>query len=437
MYRKQVNEHSPIRILESSIHGGLGAGNLGLVMARAGVGKTACLVQIGLDDLMRERSVLHVAIDQTLDHVRSWYDTLFDDLVRRSQLEDADAIRDMIARHRVIATFTDHDVWPERLQETVRTYEDAMDFHPKAILVDGFPWSAHSQAKNAAIIGAFKSYAKLLGAELWMSALTHRRETGRHPGGLGMMAPWNEYAELIDVALFLEPKGGDVVLRLLKDHDEPEPSQTVLHLHPDTLHLVSDAEERTPSPKLPCSAHVLLSGGAQGAEAEFGACAEAWGMTEFNFSFKGRNPARKRGLVQLTDDELADGAVSPMYIEAQLHRRFPDAPQLTKVLQSIWHQVNTSGEVFAVGWVLEDGTVKGGTGWAAELARHWHKPVFVFDQDKNAWLAWSSESHAWKPCDPPRITHRRFTGAGTRHLTDAGRAAILELFERSFGKLAS
>ena len=48
MYRKQVNEHSPIRILEQSIHGGLGKGNLGVVMARAGVGKTACLVHLGL-----------------------------------------------------------------------------------------------------------------------------------------------------------------------------------------------------------------------------------------------------------------------------------------------------------------------------------------------------------------------------------------------------
>ena len=70
MYRKEVNAQSPLRILEKSIHGGLGAGNLGLVMARAGVGKTAFLVQVALDDLMRERSVLHVTLEQTVEHVR-------------------------------------------------------------------------------------------------------------------------------------------------------------------------------------------------------------------------------------------------------------------------------------------------------------------------------------------------------------------------------
>ncbi len=69
----------PLRILESSTKGGLGAGKLGVVMARAGVGKTAFLVQIGLDDAMRERPVLHIALGQELEHVQSWYDALFDE----------------------------------------------------------------------------------------------------------------------------------------------------------------------------------------------------------------------------------------------------------------------------------------------------------------------------------------------------------------------
>jgi hypothetical protein len=38
MYRKDVNERSPMRVFEKSIHGGLGRGNVGVVAARAGVG---------------------------------------------------------------------------------------------------------------------------------------------------------------------------------------------------------------------------------------------------------------------------------------------------------------------------------------------------------------------------------------------------------------
>ena len=135
MYAKDVNEHSPLRILEKSIHGGLGKGNLGVVMARAGVGKTACLVQIGLDDLMRDKDVLHVALGQTLEHVQSWYDALFDDLAVRTDLEDRDVVRSSVIKHRVIKAYADHDLTPERLERALGMLEQHMSFRPAAILI--------------------------------------------------------------------------------------------------------------------------------------------------------------------------------------------------------------------------------------------------------------------------------------------------------------
>ncbi len=39
MYRKEVNERSPMRVFEKSMHGGLGRGNVGVVAARHGVGR--------------------------------------------------------------------------------------------------------------------------------------------------------------------------------------------------------------------------------------------------------------------------------------------------------------------------------------------------------------------------------------------------------------
>src|SRR5690606_12235489 len=178
MYHKEVNQLSPIRILEASIHAVLRKEHLGLVMARVCVGKTACLVQIALDDLLRERPVLHVSLDQTMDHVLSWYDALFDDLAMTTDMEDAELARQMVQRHRMIASFTDHDLWPDRLEKTVEMFSRHLQFRPAAILVDGYPWTAHSTTENAAMIGAFKAYAKMLEAELSMSAQTHRSATG-------------------------------------------------------------------------------------------------------------------------------------------------------------------------------------------------------------------------------------------------------------------
>jgi hypothetical protein len=395
MYRKEVNAQSPVRILDTSIHGGLGKGNLGVVMARAGVGKTAALIQIGLDDLMRDRPVLHVALGQTVEHVQCWYDALFGDMAKRTNLEHRDVVAATVAAKRIIQSFPDQDLSPERLRKTVEMFKEHLNFRPAAVLVDGFDWSAHSIAENAAQVGAFKAYAKL-----------------------------------IDVALFLEPNGDDVTVRLLKDHDDAVPPATHLHLHPQTLRLVVGDEDRT-TEGLPRSAYTLLSGGAPGSETDFGQCAERWGLTELTYSFEGRRPARTRGLVNLDEDELAEGAVSPVYIEAQMHRRFPNTPLFRKTLQSIWHQVQTAGELFVVGVIQPDGTVKGGTGWAAELGRHWGKPVYVFDQARNSWVKWTDGQ--WADADAPVITRPRFTGTGTRNITDEGRAAIVALFERSFG----
>jgi hypothetical protein len=175
---------------------------------------------------------------------------------------------------------------------------------------------------------------------------------------------------------------------------------------------------------------VLFSGAANGAEAAFGAAAERHGIDEVNFTFDGHNDARKRGIRVLTQEELRHGDVSLKYVGRLMKRQYQDTPLFRKVLQSIWHQVNNGQEIYVVGKLLEDGTVKGGTGWGAEFAKLCNKPLFVFDQDLGRWHRWTGES--WELDKQPVITHHHFTGTGTRFLQDNGRKAIDELFARSF-----
>jgi hypothetical protein len=151
-----------------------------------------------------------------------------------------------------------------------------------------------------------------------------------------------------------------------------------------------------------------------------------------NFTFRGRREiGRSRGLVELSEDELRVGEVSSAYVRAHMHRTFPESAAFGRVLQVIWHQVSTAGEVFSVGAVNPDMTAHGGTGWAVELARHWGKPVHLFDQGRSRWFGWHEPG--WVEEAPPAITRPRFAGAGTRSLSNDGRAAIRALFERSFG----
>ena len=166
-----------------------------------------------------------------------------------------------------------------------------------------------------------------------------------------------------------------------------------------------------------CRDCILFSGGASGAESAFGACAERHGIEEVNFTFDGHKIVRQRGVRVLNHEELQNGDVSLAYVSRLMNRRYTDAPAIRKILQSIWYQVNSGQEIYVIGTVLEDGTVRGGTGWGAEFAKLCNKPLHVFDQEKNGWFTWTGED--WKTPDRkdgPQILHRHFTGTGTRTL---------------------
>jgi hypothetical protein len=179
---------------------------------------------------------------------------------------------------------------------------------------------------------------------------------------------------------------------------------------------------------------ILFSGGAAGAEAAFGACAERHGVEEVNFTFDGHKIARHRGVRVLNHEELQTGDVSLEYVSRLMNRRYADAPTIRRVLQTLWYQVNNGQEIYVIGHIVEDGTVRGGTGWGAEFAKLCNKPLHVFDQEKDRWFTWTGEQ--WRPrpaSDGPVITHPHFTGTGTRTLEENGQRAIDELFDRSFG----
>jgi hypothetical protein len=176
---------------------------------------------------------------------------------------------------------------------------------------------------------------------------------------------------------------------------------------------------------------ILFSGGATGAEAEFGRSAERHGVEEVNFTFEGHRIERHRGVRVLNHEELQAGDVSLEYVSRLMHRRYTDAPTIRKILQTIWYQVNNGQEIYVIGTVLEDGTVRGGTGWGAEFAKLCNKPLHVFDQEQSRWFTWTGS--AWdSDAGGPAILHPHFTGIGTRTLKKNGRDAIEALFERSF-----
>src|SRR5512143_1802641 len=151
MIRQEAILRSPLRILDRSIRGGLGKGHLGVIMAPAGVGKSACLVHIGLDALLRERSVLHVAAGQAVERVSARYDALFQELADRVDLADRGRVREAIARRRLIWSPPDGTLSARAVDEALAAFRTHLGPGPSTLLVDGFQWE---EPGAAATVGA-------------------------------------------------------------------------------------------------------------------------------------------------------------------------------------------------------------------------------------------------------------------------------------------
>jgi hypothetical protein len=233
MYRKELNERSPLRVFEQSIHGGLGRGNIGVAVGRHGVGKTAFLVGVALDDLMRGRKVMHVALDQSVEKVRQYYDEIFMDLARSSGLEDAGRERLEMERNRHIHTYVNHSFSVARLKEAIAFLRTFAHFEPEAVMIDGLDFARESLGDMLELRGV----ARELNAEMWLTAVMHR-DAKRDDRGIP--DPVGRFDEAVSVIISLAHDGRAVHVRLLKDHENPDVSDTSIALDPTTMLLMQE-----------------------------------------------------------------------------------------------------------------------------------------------------------------------------------------------------
>ncbi len=234
MYRKELNERSPLRVFENSIHGGLGRGNIGVVVARHGTGKTAFLVGVALDDVLRGKKVLHVALNQTVDHIRAYYDEIFSDLARSSGLENAAAERLEMERNRNIHTYSGKSFTVHKLRHAISFLREYAHFAPSLVIVQGYDFEHASTAD----VKELQELAAEFEVELWMSATTHRDAP---VDGKGIPEPVAHIAEAVAVVVRMAHDGkSSVHLTLLKDHDNPEVASLPIVLDPTTMLLVKE-----------------------------------------------------------------------------------------------------------------------------------------------------------------------------------------------------
>jgi hypothetical protein len=226
LHRKFLNARSPLRLLEKGLHGGLGNGNLGVVLAGHGVGKTAFLVCVAIDELLRGERVLHVCVGDTLDHVRAFYDTIFEDLAQSTQLEDEAMLHAEIDRRCNIRLYPPNTLTVSKLRDAVKLEAEA-GAKPAMIVIEGADSDSTHSAEE---LSDLKALAQETGSELWVSASIGDEGAIEIPDGLDR--------DEVSVILALEPGDDAVALRALKDHENTDLEALHVSLDPKTLLLI-------------------------------------------------------------------------------------------------------------------------------------------------------------------------------------------------------
>jgi hypothetical protein len=225
---------SPRTLLERDGHPGPGPGKLGLVMARAGVGKTAFLTGIGVDGLLSGQKVLHVSLERTIDKIREWYDeNLVEMLKHNKKLEHLSALQLTMERNRHIHTFVGQSFSVDRVRQTLELLRDAMEFVPAVIILDRMEYAEVDEPA----IAELKSMAAEIDAELWMACRTHRDGPAAAPGHLPF--PADGFEDHVDVAFSLVPQDAKVRLHVIKDKQQMVDKGLNILLDPQSLLLVT------------------------------------------------------------------------------------------------------------------------------------------------------------------------------------------------------
>jgi hypothetical protein len=224
-YEPLVNKN-PLRVLKIGTEG---AGELGLVMARAGLGKTALLVQIALDAILLGNRVIHVSIGESIDKTRTWYDDILRYILQEHSITRPHELIDMVQRHRMIMTFKEASFNRARLEERLNDLIMQDIFKPNCLVIDGFDF----EGMDRAAIEDIKEMAGAMSLQVWFSAICHRED--KRFSASGVPAPCHELDDLFGTVIVIKPEENKIRLNLIKNKGEVQTTDAGLDLDPTTM----------------------------------------------------------------------------------------------------------------------------------------------------------------------------------------------------------
>lgn len=231
MLKNELILKNPLRRMGYESDDILDKGEFGAVMARAGVGKTAFLVQLALNSMLRGKNVLHISLNDPVKKVSLWYWEVFSRITSHHHIQQSNQLWDMILPHRFIMTFRVEGFSVPILEERLTDLIEQEIFKPDAMIIDGVPFEASNQQDLADL----KHLAARLDMQVWFTIRTHRHEESDPDGTPSQLM---NIDDLFEVVIQLVPMGKNIQIKAFKGPGSNE-KQPVLILDPATM-LIQD-----------------------------------------------------------------------------------------------------------------------------------------------------------------------------------------------------
>jgi len=225
---------NPLRLLGHEKEDIILAGQFGAVLARAGVGKTALIVQIALNTMLHRKNVLHISLNEPVGKVNIWYHEVLGRMAQQYEVPNMEQLWDTILPSRFIMTFQVEGFSVPKLEERLTDLMSQDIFHPHMIIIDGQPFDQDVRP----LLEALKKLAQKLDLPIWFTITTHRQEEPADSGALPIeLAPLEE---LFDVVIALQPEAETIYIQALKGCSLPE-TQPPLVFDPATMLIKTQA----------------------------------------------------------------------------------------------------------------------------------------------------------------------------------------------------
>ncbi|MCX7635935.1 MAG: AAA family ATPase [Syntrophales bacterium] len=209
MIRQDLILRHPLRRFGFGGEDILDEGGFGAVLARAGVGKTALLVQLALNAMIRGRRVLHVSMNEPVGKVGLWYEEMYSRLAAAHTPAQKKTLWEEILPLRFIMTFKVEGFSVPRFQERLNDLVVPGIFKPEVLLIDGLQFELTPRTD----LEELKKLARAHNLRVWFTVHIHRHQ---EMGRAGIPIPLVPFENLFEFALLLATEEKRIGIRVLK-----------------------------------------------------------------------------------------------------------------------------------------------------------------------------------------------------------------------------